>query len=181
VQPFIRYEVGDVVTLARESCRCGSLLPRIERIEGRASEVFRFWNGSDYQEVLGSAVKNACDYLHDAREWQALQAEQNLLLVRVEPLPGAAFDAEKARHVLKQQLELFGLPRGVAIEVEVVPRLMPDPVTGKFRRIVPLESDRTRPAQERDRAFAEQQSPGSKSRRLPKPAQEATVTPASPH
>ena len=39
-QPLIRYEIGDIVTMAAEHCNCGSNLPLVESIEGRASEMF---------------------------------------------------------------------------------------------------------------------------------------------
>ena len=40
VQPIIRYEIGDVVTMATQPCGCGSNLPLVERIEGRDSDMF---------------------------------------------------------------------------------------------------------------------------------------------
>jgi hypothetical protein len=45
VQPIIRYEVGDVVTLAERPCRCGSRLPWIERIDGRERVLGRWMQG----------------------------------------------------------------------------------------------------------------------------------------
>ncbi len=178
VQPILRYEVGDIVTLADEPCRCGSRLPKIAQIAGRASEVFWFWNGSDYEEVLGTVVKNACDYLRGIREWQAVQTEQNHLRVRVEPLPGAVLDVAKTRRLLIQQLELFGLPRGVTIELEVVPVLGPDPATGKFRRIVSLGRPLGQAPTGAAWAPAEPGSLTSPRRRHSNPASDATVTPA---
>jgi phenylacetate-coenzyme A ligase PaaK-like adenylate-forming protein len=140
IQPFLRYEVGDVVTMAADDgpCRCGSRLPKIERIEGRAAEVFWFQDETGYRQILATAFKNACDYLRGVREWQAVHEERNRVRVRVEPLPGAVIDEAQARAQLRRQLEWFGLPDNVVIELEVVPRLAPDPQTGKFRRVVNL-------------------------------------------
>ena len=36
VQPFLRYEVDDVVTMSPGPCPCGNPLPLILRVEGRA-------------------------------------------------------------------------------------------------------------------------------------------------
>src|SRR5688572_28410136 len=40
VQPIIRYEIGDIVTMATEKCGCGSNMPLIQCVEGRDSETF---------------------------------------------------------------------------------------------------------------------------------------------
>src|SRR2546430_15579661 len=38
VQPFLRYEIQDVVTLSPEPCPCGSPLPLVRKVEGRTDE-----------------------------------------------------------------------------------------------------------------------------------------------
>ena len=43
-QPIIRYEIGDMITMATEPCGCGSNLPLIDHVEGRDSDVFRNQN-----------------------------------------------------------------------------------------------------------------------------------------
>jgi phenylacetate-CoA ligase len=47
--PFLRYRIGDVVTLDRRPCHCGRRLPRAT-IYGRASDLIRLRDGS----ILGS-------------------------------------------------------------------------------------------------------------------------------
>lgn len=136
VQPFIRYEVGDMLRMATGPCRCGSRFPRIERIEGRASEVFWTWNGRDYQVVPGAIFKNAADYLREVREWQAVQETRDRIDVRLELVRGAELGREKAQSVLVAKLREFGLPEKVEIGVRIVPSLAPDPATGKQRRMV---------------------------------------------
>jgi phenylacetate-coenzyme A ligase PaaK-like adenylate-forming protein len=136
VQPFIRYEVGDMLRMADGPCRCGSRFPRIERIEGRASEVFWTWNGRDYQVVPGAIFKNAADYLREVRKWQAVQETSDRIDVSLELVRGAELEREKAESVLVAKLREFGLPEKVAISVRIVPRLAADAVTGKLRRMV---------------------------------------------
>jgi phenylacetate-CoA ligase len=41
VQPLIRYDPGDSITLKPDPCLCGSRLPAI-RVEGRKSDLLRF-------------------------------------------------------------------------------------------------------------------------------------------
>ena len=63
VQPFIRYEIGDRVQMATSPCRCGSRLPRIERIEGRAAELFWVRDGDRQQYLAGVLFHTAIDSL----------------------------------------------------------------------------------------------------------------------
>ena len=137
-QPFIRYEIGDVVTMATEPCRCGSRLPRVERIEGRAADTFWVREGNRSRQVINSVFKNAFDYAREVREWQAVQTDRNRVVVRLELLPGAEFDRPHARNALDRQLGMYGFQGLLEVELEVVPRLAADPKTGKFRRMVSL-------------------------------------------
>lgn len=38
--PFIRYEIGDMAVLGPHKCKCGNILPTLERIYGRIEEQF---------------------------------------------------------------------------------------------------------------------------------------------
>ena len=76
------------------------------------------------------------EFAREVREWQAEQRDRNRFLVRLELLPGAAFDRDKARRKLDERLETVGLRGELEVELEVVPRLDWDPRTGKFRRLV---------------------------------------------
>ncbi len=138
VQPFLRYEVGDIVTMAAAPCRCGSLLPRVERIDGRTADTFWVEDGRRYRQVISSVFKNAFDYTREVREWQAVQTGRNRVAVRLELLPGATLDGPHARAALDRQLELYGFRGVLEVALEVVPRLVADAATGKFRRIVSL-------------------------------------------
>jgi phenylacetate-coenzyme A ligase PaaK-like adenylate-forming protein len=135
VQPIIRYEVGDIVTMASGPCRCGSRLPRVQRIEGRAADVFWVGNGANRRRLINLLFTHAFEYLTQLREWQAIQIGRNEVLIRLEPLPGATLDLVRARWALDRELAEYGF-RDVASQFEVVEHLPPDPRTGKFRRMV---------------------------------------------
>ena len=136
LQPFIRYEVGDVLTMADEPCGCGSRLPRVARIEGRSADTFWVADGSRYRQMINSVFKNAFDYTREVREWQAVQYARNRVRVSLELLPGATFDRPRARAALDRQLALYGFADLVDVSLEVVPRLEADSNSGKFRRMV---------------------------------------------
>lgn len=135
VQPFIRYEVGDVVTMAAGPCRCGSRLPRIERIAGRAADVFWVGEGSRRRRMINLIFVHAFEYVNELREWQAIQTGRNRVLVRLEPLPGTTIDLARTRRALDRELTLYDF-QDVQVDLEIVPRLTADPRTGKYRRII---------------------------------------------
>lgn len=138
VQPFIRYEVGDRLVMATEACSCGSRLPRIERILGRAADFFWVRGGEGYRPLTAYPFQHAFDYLRDVREWQAEQVARNRVVVRLEPLPGTAPDLAAARARLEERLGPTGLLGSLEIALETVPRLEADALTAKFRRMVSL-------------------------------------------
>ncbi len=135
VQPFIRYEVGDRVTMATAPCRCGSRLPRVASIDGRTADYFWVRAGGSYRQLLSFVFKTAFEALPEVLEWQVVQEERNRIRVRLEPRPGAHPDPSRCLEVLRRYLTSQGLG-DLDVEVEVVPRLGVDPVTGKLRRLV---------------------------------------------
>jgi phenylacetate-CoA ligase len=56
--PFIRYDLGDEVTLLPEPCACGSAMPRVATIAGRRDDDFRYGDrmvpASAFRYVLGT-------------------------------------------------------------------------------------------------------------------------------
>jgi phenylacetate-coenzyme A ligase PaaK-like adenylate-forming protein len=137
-QPLIRYEVGDRVQMAAVPCRCGSRLPRVARVQGRAAEFFWVRAGAGYRPLTMHPFQHAFEHFRGVREWQATQRGRNRILVRFELLPGAELNAEQVRRRLDERLGLTGLAGVLDGEFEVVPRLAADPGTGKFRRLVSL-------------------------------------------
>ena len=136
VQPFIRYEIGDRLVMAPEPCTCGNRLPRIETIIGRAADFFWIKTSSGYRPLTAYPFQHAFDYLREVREWQAEQVERNRIIVRLEPIPGAAPDLALARTRLDERLATTGLLNDMEISFEVVPRLKTDAHTAKFRRMI---------------------------------------------
>ncbi|MEX2315828.1 MAG: hypothetical protein WD669_01660 [Pirellulales bacterium] len=135
VQPFIRYEVGDIVTMAAKECGCGSNLPLIKSIEGRDSDMFWMHTASGDRPVPPAIFDLAMAEVVDAREYQVIQEANDRIRVLVEPLPGVEFDRGRAQKVLDEQLEEYGLAPELKAELEVVERLAPESGS-KFKRFV---------------------------------------------
>lgn len=138
VQPFVRYEVDDVLTMSTQPCRCGNRLPRIERIDGRASDALWIHDGIQFRQVPPYVFKKSFLHTREVREWQAVQYERNRFKVRLELLPGAELDEERAWKSLHRYLDQYGFRNLLDIQLEVVPALTSDPVTGKFRHTLSL-------------------------------------------
>jgi phenylacetate-CoA ligase len=138
IQPFIRYELGDVLTMADRPCGCGSRLPLIARVDGRTEDALWAWDGHEDRPISSNVFQYVVDHIREAREWQAVQRERNRIELSLEMLPGATLAPEAARQAVAVGLQEFGLPPQVHVDVNVVPALLPDARTGKFRRVIPL-------------------------------------------
>ena len=138
VQPFIRYEVGDRLTMATEPCGCGNRLPRIETIQGRAADFFWVRDATGYRPLTYSPFQHAFDYLHEVREWQAVQTERNHIVIRLEPVPGTVANLNAARQRLEERLRVIDWPESapLSFSFEAVPHLATDEKTAKFRRMI---------------------------------------------
>ena len=135
-QPLVRYEVGDRLRMATTPCRCGSRLPRIEQVVGRAADVFWVRSGDGYRPLSAYPFQHALEHFRQVREWQATQEGRNRVRVRFELLPGASLDLAGVRRKLDERLGLAGFGGELGVEMELVPHLASDPGTGKFRRMV---------------------------------------------
>jgi phenylacetate-coenzyme A ligase PaaK-like adenylate-forming protein len=126
--PFIRYDLGDQVTLLTDPCPCGSELIRVADIAGRRDDDFRYGAltipASAFRHVLGTDP--ACS------EYQVRQTAGGAdVLVVGDP------DTGKLATALIESLARFGLS-DPTIEVTGVERIERHAGTGKLRRFVPL-------------------------------------------
>lgn len=131
VQPFIRYELGDSVTLPAGACACGRPFPRV-RVDGRRDEILRLADGEGRRvAVMPLALTTAVEEGAGVHRFTVEQTGLRKLLVRVE---GGGTPAQaRVRKALAQWLASQGLP-GIAITVQAG-RLAAHPVSGKFRQV----------------------------------------------
>jgi phenylacetate-coenzyme A ligase PaaK-like adenylate-forming protein len=135
VQPYIRYEIGDIVSMATNECGCGSNLPLIGRVEGRDSDVFWIEGEDGLRQLQQGVFELAMMHVLDAREFQLVQDDPRRFRVRVEPLPKVQFDRDRAQRVIDEHLQKYGLDGQLQVELEVVDRLAPEG-GNKFKRVV---------------------------------------------
>jgi phenylacetate-coenzyme A ligase PaaK-like adenylate-forming protein len=126
--PFIRYDVGDEVTLLAGECPCGSSLPRVAAVAGRRDDDFRYGTTT----VPASAFRHVLGTNPAVSEYQVSQTATGAAIAIV-----GSPDLERVRAELVQSLRRYGLGEP-EIAVKTVIRLERHAATGKFKRFVPL-------------------------------------------
>jgi putative adenylate-forming enzyme len=86
-QPFIQYELNDIITISKTPCECGSSFRVIERIQGRGDDIF-WGQRTDKNELhfifpdyISRAIITSSE---DIEEYQAIQKSFDNILIRIE-------------------------------------------------------------------------------------------------
>jgi phenylacetate-coenzyme A ligase PaaK-like adenylate-forming protein len=136
VQPIVRYDLGDSVTVKPDPCPCGNPLPAI-KVEGRRDDIVSLV-GPDGRvvRILPLALSTVVEEGADLHRFQILQTAADRLALRLDPQEvvdrAAAWTA--ASGALKQYLARQGLPNvAIALERDLPARR--DPRSGKLRQV----------------------------------------------
>jgi phenylacetate-coenzyme A ligase PaaK-like adenylate-forming protein len=132
-QPIIRYEIDDIVTISPERCECGSLLPLVKAVEGRAKDQFWVDVNGEIRDLPYYVFLLALHNETNLAEHQFLQTGVNRFVLRAAPLPGRTLSAEKLRQFIQQSVTSEGLADVIHFEIEIVDRILPEE-SGKIRR-----------------------------------------------
>lgn len=137
IQPFIRYEVNDVVTLSKEKCSCGLPFPTIESIEGKSDEVFVFKRDDGREEPIHPTFfVEPLGRFFEIQEYRVGLVEDRRIEVTVEAAKGVSvLPLDKIRGAIISSLERGGLS-GIVDLVVKEGKVEADPKTGKVRRFV---------------------------------------------
>jgi phenylacetate-CoA ligase len=130
IQPLIRYEITDQITVLDQPCACGSAHRRIADIQGRLDDLLTYRGGvvvhpHVFRSVLGRQPEIV--------EYQVRQTEPGAdVLVRAH----APLDTNVLAHTLTAELRRLGCPDPVVTmrRVDEIPRHG----IGKLKRFVPL-------------------------------------------
>jgi len=140
--PIIRYELNDIITLSTEKCPCGSHFRVIEKIQGRADDLFWGLRKTDrsrhfiYQDYISRNIISVSDRI---AEFQAIQKDYNNLVLRIK-LDSSTEENEK----IQIEEELISIIRKVftdygCIEPDVAV-IYADPLaninSGKLSRVI---------------------------------------------
>jgi len=83
-QPFVNYYLNDILVEATEPCECGSVLQRIEKIEGRSDDIFKFINKFGKEVVVfPDFIRRTILFVENIREYQVFQINSSLLEIAI--------------------------------------------------------------------------------------------------
>ena len=136
LQPVIRFDLGDSITVKPQPCACGNRFPAI-RVMGRHDDILEMKApGGRIVQVLPIALTTAVEEAADLHRFQIVRKNRSTLLVRLEvPAPRSCDEAwRQARDALGGYLARIGLP-GIAIEFDPLAPAV-HPRSGKLRQVI---------------------------------------------
>lgn len=121
-QPIIRYEISDMMVLAREPCPCGQPFRRIIAINGRNDDVL-YLQGRGRRQVAVHPVHfwNVLESFANIRQYQVVHEPDGICL-RLMFEEGNGNIARSVQEQLARKLEALGVERP-SIRVELVTTL----------------------------------------------------------
>ena len=132
IQPLIRYDLGDAVTVAAEPCPCGSHFPTVA-VEGRCDDALRLpgRRGGEVT-VVPLALETVLEESAGAHEFQVVQRRDGALAVRL-----GTQERVRGRQVRDALRSFFETCEIGPVEI-LLSRRVPerDAASGKLRRVV---------------------------------------------
>jgi putative adenylate-forming enzyme len=132
-QPMIRYRLGDVLRLERQTCSCGSPWRVIKQIEGREGDVLEFSSKEGRKRIFPDALRDVMLQISAVRDYLVAQESLGQLRIHLETAEG--FD-EVSERVKNEVLKLFAA-RGCHLDrLEIIQGLPPREANTKRRRVI---------------------------------------------
>ncbi len=124
--PFIRYEVGDIVTAPQnDPCPCGCAFPRLDVLQGRADDWLYAIDGKKVSPLIFVVAS-----IPGVQQYRMIQKTYDQLIVEI--LPGPEYSELTLKHVSDHVLEVMG--PGINVEVVKVDSIPQQ--SGKMRRVI---------------------------------------------
>jgi phenylacetate-CoA ligase len=135
VQPIIRYDLGDSITVKPDPCPCGNPLPAIH-VEGRTDEIL-YLETREGQTIplLPMGIATVVEQTPGVRRFQAIQTGPSALQIRLEAMPEA--DEMQVWAMVSQRLQEYLRAQSVPfVHLEkAAEHPSPHPISGKFRHV----------------------------------------------
>ena len=126
--PFVRYDLGDDITMLAEPCPCGSAFPRIAEVSGRRDDDFSYGPHT----VPASAFRHVLGTDPAILEYQVRQTPHG-----VEVLVVSSSEVNTLTADLTAAMRRYGLPNP-QVRIRRLPSLDRHAASGKLKRFVPL-------------------------------------------
>ena len=134
VQPIIRYEVDDRVTMGTAPCGCDSVLPYIASISGRSKDLLWIETGGEKRELPYYVFLTGLHHVRDLAEHQIVQTGPRNFLIRAVPQKGRTLDPSRIRQLVQDSAQAEGLAGTFDFDVEILAELPRGP-SGKIMRV----------------------------------------------
>jgi phenylacetate-CoA ligase len=126
--PFIRYRLGDQVTLTNKQCKCGRGLPCLENIEGRKTDWLTDRTGKN---IHGLVVAHTIGKVQGIRQFQIIQKKPEELIIKI--AKNNFYEEKDDEYVVLSLEKYFSSP--MSIKIEHVDKIEASP-SGKHRFII---------------------------------------------
>lgn len=136
VQPILRYDLGDSVTLRAGRCPCGSPMPAI-RVDGRRDDVIEFDGDRGPVKLLPLALVTVLEDDAGAFDFQLVARDRRSLALRLDPVADARSLGRlrvACRRALRAHLDSHGLKSVRIVDDPKAPTR--DAASGKLRRVL---------------------------------------------
>ncbi|WP_225741222.1 phenylacetate--CoA ligase family protein [Halorussus halophilus] len=135
VQPIVRYDLGDSITLSAEPCSCGNLFPTME-IEGRTDDLLALRDADGKSiPVFPLAIGSVVEEVAGVYRYQVIQTTPAAIRVRFETTK--AWDSDDVWPRIESALTTFLGSHGLSnVAVERDPEVPQREASGKFRQVV---------------------------------------------
>jgi phenylacetate-CoA ligase len=138
-QPLIRYQMHDEIVMNQKPCGCRLPFPTSRSLAGRQEE-FLWYNTADGKRDYIHPIVLVELFVAGLIKFQVIQTRSDEMLMKV-VVHG---DQEAVLAAIRQRMnEIFRgkkLEKTVKLNLEVVQDIPNDPVTGKFKLIIPLNN-----------------------------------------
>ncbi len=125
--PFIRYRLGDTVTLSHDTqCECGSELPIVDHVEGRVLDLLIAPDGRRVSTSITSQLMT--EGIHRYKVFQKDITRFDILIERMQDCSSSDID-----NVVRNFQKFFG--DQIIVNIDIVDHIPPDK-TGKLRSFV---------------------------------------------
>jgi phenylacetate-CoA ligase len=153
-QPLIRYEISDMVRLAKDRCPCNRPFPLIDGIQGRIEEVLRFPSSEGAQVAIDPIFFEPILGPVPASAWQLIQ-ERDGLTIKFAGL-ASGFDTGTIAETLRSELGKKGavVPAITILPVDSIPRSASGKaplIKASVANVVELAGDYAAPNPDRDK------------------------------
>ena len=137
-QPLIRYRMNDEIVINEPLCRCGSPFPTISNLVGRQEDFLWYDTAQGKRDFVHPSVLVEF-FVIGLKGFQYIQLPNNELLMKV------IIDGNKETVIAAIRQRMTEILRGkeldktVKLHIEVVSDIPNDPVTGKYKQVIPLK------------------------------------------